>query len=491
MLFGLGSQLRQLAVPALLLLVTAGTSRSRWEVLALLLVVPYSLASVLRYVSFRYRYDETDLVIRTGLIQRNERHVPYARIQNLEAVQGVLHRLFGVVEVRVDTGGGQEPEATMRVLPVAALDEMRRRVFHARPTAGSAPAVAASDGLPVPTRTLLRLPPRELVVHGLIENRGLVIIGAAFGLVWELGVGDRLVGRTDDGGAGASAAHAFVRQWLDGLAPAWGRLVILTLAVAVGLLITRVLSVAWALIRLYGFAVRRTGDDLHMRYGLLTRVATMIPLRRVQLLTIGENLLHRACRRASVRVETAGGGAGAGRAERAWLAPIIRREDVPALVQEVLSDVDLARVTWRPAAPGAVARASKVPLLLAAVAAAALTSLLDVWALTVFPLLIVLALAHAHLRVRHLGWAVTDAAVLFKSGWVRRQVSIVRFARIQTVTLEESPFDRRTAMARVSVDTAGAGDQSHRVRIPYLPRDTALQLSRELATAAAATQFRW
>lgn len=67
-----------------------------------------------------------------SILFRNERHVPYARIQNLHAVQNVFHRLWKVVEVRVETGGADEPEATMSVLPVSAYEEMRRRVFGER-----------------------------------------------------------------------------------------------------------------------------------------------------------------------------------------------------------------------------------------------------------------------------------------------------------------------------------------------------------------------
>ena len=38
--------------------------------------------------------------------------------------------------------------------------------------------------------------------------------------------------------------------------------------------------------------------------------------------------------------------------------------------------------------------------------------------------------------------------------------------------MTQSPFDRRHRMASVRVDTAGAGDASHRVDIPYLPVET-------------------
>jgi membrane protein YdbS with pleckstrin-like domain len=81
--------------------------------------------------------------------------------------------------------------------------------------------------------------------------------------------------------------------------------------------------------------------------------------------------------------------------------------------------------------------------------------------------------------------------VAFKSGWLWRSTTIARVSRIQAVSLRESPFDRRAAMARVRVDTAGAHERSHRIDIPYLGRDDAADLQLRLAARAADTQFHW
>ncbi len=91
----------------------------------------------------------------------------------------------------------------------------------------------------------------------------------------------------------------------------------------------------------------------------------------------------------------------------------------------------------------------------------------------------------------HLGWAVGDQAVLFRSGWLWRELTIARFNKIQAVTLSESPFDRRARMASVAVDTAGAAAAAHRVAIPYLARSTADDLHRRLSDEAARTAFKW
>ena len=88
------------------------------------------------------------------------------------------------------------------------------------------------------------------------------------------------------------------------------------------------------------------------------------------------------------------------------------------------------------------------------------------WTLAWLAVLVTWAWVHATLCVKHLGWAVGDSAVLFRSGYLSREFTVARFNKIQAVTVAESPFDRRTRMASVRVDTAGAADAPHRANVP-------------------------
>ena len=94
-LFLLAGQLRQFAVPVIIALVLGSRSReTAWQIYALPVLIPYALFVVVRYLTFTYTFGDGELVIRSGLFFKNERHVPYSRIQNVDAVQNAMHRLL-------------------------------------------------------------------------------------------------------------------------------------------------------------------------------------------------------------------------------------------------------------------------------------------------------------------------------------------------------------------------------------------------------------
>jgi putative membrane protein len=511
LLFDLAKHVKNFAVPALFVLL--GMSRSSggpdgmfgripsgWEVWLLVLFVPATLASVVRYLTFRLRYDGDELVIRTGLIFRRERHVPFSRIQNVDAVQNVVHRLFGVVEVRVETGGGQEEEARLSVLPLAAVDDMRRRVFRERSDiwrdGASAPSEEAAT--PVQGELLLHLPLREVLLCGFLENKGMILIGASFGALWEGGVLGRLSDAffgtlfSGDDAVGRGFFRDLARAVFNGGPLPIGRIAFAIAGIAILLLFIRLVSLAWAFLRLYDFRLTRVGEDLRSEYGLFTKVTATVPIRRVQAITINAGPLHRLLKRATVRVATAGGaGSQKGANVREWLAPLIHEDALPHLLQHIVPGFDLTAVTWQPVHPRAFARAVKPMLAFTALVTIGAAFLISWGAIGIVMIMLPWSLISTRQHVAHLGWADGDEVVAMRSGWIWQQVTLARVNKIQAVAMYQSPFDRRAAMARVRVDTAGASEFSLRVDIPYLDQQVASGLAARLSAAAANTAFRW
>ncbi len=502
LLFDLAGHVKRFALPAVLVL--AGMSRSTggaggnfgrvpdgWEVWLLVLFVPAVAMSIARYLSFRLRYEENQLVIRSGMIFRNERKIPYSRIQNVDAIQNAIHRLLHVVEVRVETGGGKEEEARLSVLPLAALEQLRSRVFGA--TAPPQQQAEAAAG-PAPS-VLVHMPPKELLLFGFLENKGMVLLAAGFGAAWESGALNLISNLFfERSGLERGAIRDLFRVTFDGGPLPWARIAIGIGAFAIFLGFVRFLSMAWAVTRLYDFRLTRVGEDLRSEYGLFTRVTATVPIRRVQTLTVSAGPVQRWLERSTVKVATAGGSGQGNQSTtrgREWLAPLIKNEALPRLLQQVVPGFDLDAVNWQSLHPRAFARAVKPRLLASAFVTIAAAIAIGWSAIVVAIVALLWSILGARQYVKHVGWAEGDEVVMMRSGWIWQQTTLARVNKIQAVTMHQSPFDRRAAMSGVRVDTAGAGELSHRVAIPFLDQEVARGLASRLSAYAASTAFRW
>jgi len=485
--FAFLTQLRLFVVPGILLAVGIGTGGDGWwRPWMMLLIIPNAVVAVVGYLSYRYEYGADELIIRSGMLFRRERHIPYDRIQNIDAVQNVLHRLLQVVKIDLETGGGSEAEASLSVVPLSALEEMRQRVMAARQQSpAKTPPVV--DQAP-----LLQLSTRELLLSGLIDSRGGVLFAAGFGLLWEFGMVNRITGRLDPPELQRGPIRTLVRGLYTNASEIVDRLWIAVAGAFALLLLIRILSMVWSVVRLHGFTLRLIDQDARADFGLLTRVAHTIPRRRIQVLTIREGPWHRLLSRASVKVDTAGGTAGdepGSRTDRESLAPIIHRDTLHDFVSAVIG-VDLGQAQWNSSHPRAFRREVMPWLAVTAVLSGVAIFYGGSYALPVLPVLVAWAIVVSRQTVKHLRWAEVDGAILQSRGWVWRRLILVPTAKIQVATYRQSPFDRRHRMAAVHVDTAGATSASI-VYIPYLDQHQGRALHQRLSTAASETQFKW
>jgi len=488
LLFLIGGQARNLLLPGIFVLFFA-SRQGHGEIWFMLLFIPAGISALFRYWSYRYRLGQDELLIREGVVFRNERHIPYARIQNIDLVQNPLHRLLRVAEIRLETAGGQKPEAVLCVLSLPAVQRMRTRIFSGRTEPGpelqTAGAVRADPGAP-PAGLLHVMRLGDVILFGLISNKGMVVVAAAMGLVWQLDLVDRWTSTLSR--ESLERYRALIPQ--DDLLVAGllglGALVVL-------MVFMRLLSVIWAVGKFQGFRLTRRGEDLRAEYGLLTRVSKTIPRHRIQVLSTREGILHRRFGRVAVQLETAGstGQEQGPSANRLWLAPLIRKERVAALLHEALPQVDLEAVRWQSISAGARRRVFRKAIYRAVPIAVAAPYFLGAWGLVVPALLLSLQYWTSGLYVKHTGYALAPGAIFFRTGWWVRRLRVVRFSKIQSLENTESPFDRRHRMASLKVDTAGATRVGHSIDMPYLDVEVATQMMSRLYVEAGRTAFRW
>lgn len=466
-LFVLLAQLREFAVPLIVLLVAGGRGGDRWQLLGALGALVLALIAVVQYFSYRFRIAGDELVIRSGILQRNLRHIPFRRIHNVTLHQNVLHRVFGVAEVRLESAGGAKPEAQMRVLALAdarALEDLLR----ARGGEAQSVGPLAAQALAQPGERLLALPLSELLRLGLVSNRGMVALAAVFGALAQSGYGEIGKLTTNVGEAlfgWASAQHLGWLGWmLGGVTLFFGMVLLL-----------RMLSIALAVLQFFGFELRQSGQRLSIEAGLLTRVRTHAPHHRIQAWTVREGLLQRWLQRQSLQVDTANIAAANQPRPMRELAPIATAQKVASLLARLLPGANWPQLPWMPLHPRAWRRMLLPPSVLTVIVCALLCYRTG-WA----GASVLLALPWWWLRARRMAafaaYALSDSVVAVRGGWPGHYWRLAEIDKLQVLSLSQTPFDRRHHMASVRLDTAGAHPMQPPLHIRYLPEPEARAL---------------
>src|SRR5215210_8748951 len=294
-----------LVFPGLVLLVSQRFSLWTVTLFLLGLLVVAALAALWGFLSWRattYTVTGNSFRLRQGVFQKNERTIPLEHVQSVDTVQGIIQRVFGVVEVRIETAGGgaSEPDASLSALDRAASETLRREIEGSHRE--------RSDEAAGPT-VLRRLSSRELLIAGATSGQ----IGVALSL---LAVGSQFLDEF--------FSEDFVRRLVETFAPNW--LMVVLIVVPAGALLAWLLAIAGTVLAYAGFTLSREGDFLYIKRGLVERREATIPLARIQAVRTSEGVLRQPFGLASLRVESAGYGEDAG--VSTMLFPLLPRDEV-------------------------------------------------------------------------------------------------------------------------------------------------------------------
>lgn len=462
--------LRGFIVPLAIGAVTQGFSGSRseyvWYGFAVVAGIGSVVASVAQWWMYRYRVTDREIALRSGIISKQERVIPFERIQAVNLSDAPLERLFQVMKLQVETGagGGASAEIELQALKRDEAAALRQQLIAARQRlrgdglavvasdAGeAAPAAPAAQPIATDGELVRKLTTRELLIAGATSGR----IGAAAAIAGVLAqFGDNLI-----------PASVWERLPWEGFAEAATDIqVVASLLVALGLL-AWLISIVATVLTYGGFELRRSGDQLQVQYGLLDRRRTTIPIRRIQAIRISEAMLRQPFGYAEVRFDSAGFGADQGAS--GVLSPLIPKRDVLALLEvacpQFAFDPDPAGLRPLPARARQryIVAASIGWVLTIAVAAVIAWRFLEFpvwWVLTGLAATPFFALL-GNLRYRDAGWLVDDGRFLLRWRAISRVTVLTQVRRLQYRGLRADPFQRRAGLATLRTAVASGGSR--------------------------------
>ncbi|MFI5837949.1 PH domain-containing protein [Micromonospora sp. NPDC051300] len=365
-----------------------------FAVLVAVFVLGATVLSVISWWNTGYHVVGRELRVYEGLLWRRTRAIPLERLQAVEVVRPLLAQLTGLAELRLEVVGGGKTEAPLAYLGVAEATALRQRLLA---VAGRAPTPmpVPADGGSAPAAPASVPVGRRL--HA-VRNHDLLVSQLLTPQAFLLPLGLAFV----------------VAQFLS--EGSWSFIAVAsTLTAMAGVVLQPIRRVLddWS------FRLDADGGTLRVHNGLLETRMQTVPLHRVQTVGVTWPLLWRMKGWLRLRLEVAGYSAGEpddrNRPDR--LLPVGDAGTGAMVVAEVLPGV---RLDALPGTPPPVRARWLRPLSRAAV-----------------------------------GAGLDERVFVARSGLLTRRVTLVPYARIQSVRVTQGPAQRRLRLATVHADTAG------------------------------------
>ncbi|WP_255457419.1 PH domain-containing protein [Sporosarcina sp. JAI121] len=296
------------------------------------LMIMFFITGIIKWKRFEYWFEDNELRIEYGLFIKKKRYIPFDRIQSLDYTEGILHRPFKLIKVKVETAGSSSPkkaEAELTAITKAAANRIEAEIAMAK--VGKKIVLQAEDGEQTEEVRMAEKIPSKSVFK--MTSKGLLILATTSG-----GIGIIL-----------SGVGVFLSQFAEMIPFEWMYeevsgfikfgLLVVAIVVFLGFVFVWGISVAMTFLAYYGFSVSLESEDIVITRGLLEKKRMTVPLRRVQSVRIIENPFRQLFGYASVVIDSAGGGGAEG--AKISLFPLVKKADISGPLKEIFPDLIL------------------------------------------------------------------------------------------------------------------------------------------------------
>lgn len=469
--------LSQLWPIALAFFLGRNSSFDRYELLLSGVGVFGMIASVVAYFRYYFYISEEDFIIRSGLFKKVKLNIPFERIQSINFKQTLLHRLFRVTEIEIETAGSNNLESRLDALTLDKAERLRRLLLDKR---DAAIAMAETDDpvlVPsheIPKDAILTLSLQQLFKLSLTQNH-LRLVGLIGSLVFSIYIYSFTLEIEVEGYYGK------VLGWLDSY-DMLGKLLLVIMIV----ILSVVFSIIVTIMKFYNLHFWRQGNKFQIVHGLLTKREFAALDNKIQMMNWGHNPLERWVGYYNIVFRQAKSGNRTRGVQHMFEIPGCDLDQVRYVADQWLNKtlkpyVDLQGVSPHYFIRGLTYRSIFWGLMIVLFA----YFKLYVW----IPVLIIMGLISIYLKwlkYRKLKYAYNGQELYIGGGILGHRHTLLPAYKIQNIRMRQAPYEWRRDLATLVIYTAAGS-----IKIPFIPIGTASTLLDQLIYQVERTQTGW
>lgn len=428
---------------------------------------------------FTYQVTAREIRIKSGLLNRNNRSIPFDRIQDVSLEQKLVSRLLGLATVALETGSGGGEDGQLNALARVDAEALRDRIRDYKAGLGADAALADGQSVTTDRPPLFAMDNRRILIAGLFNFSFvlLAILGAIAQNLDFLLPDDFFDPRT-------WLAVLPGREAIDGFS-FWARLGGALAAILSLITIGLVSGIVRTFVREYGFRLDKVDSGqpgLRRQRGLFTLTDMVMPIHRVQAAILQTGPVRERYGWYHLKF-TSLAGDGGGETDHS-AAPCATLAEIEPILADCAVYPPAADLAFQPVNAAFWWRGA----ILASLALTAIALGNGIFVYRGFFAIMLLALPIAgwlFLNWRHHQYALTDRQLFVRSGWWWRRLTILPRRKIQTVDVSQSPLDHPLDLATVTIGIAGGS-----VARPLMIKDIGFAQAMDLRATLLGHQVR-
>ena len=469
-------------LPLLLIIVFGGSSKKGDTLMyfAIGVAVFGGIYSIISFFKYFFYIRDDKLIVQKGVFKRSTLEIPFDRIQSINFEQNLLHRVFNVVKLNMDTAGSAGSELQLNALDHKLATALSQHILENR--SAEVEDTVTEDGVHIagPTKqkeVIFQLTITQLLKVGVTANHlrsgGLIVF--FFFWIWD----------------NLSEIGLDMEEKMDEYMPSAEVLATSLILVAVLTMLFMVVAFIISLIRTvltyYNLKMyRQSNDGFVVESGLLNRKEHAAKDEKIQLMTWSQNLLQKWGSIFQMKLNQAS--SVAVNDKRALKVAGLADRDVEQvesyLFKERINELDIAprygvhpyyrykKLYWR--------TVFFIPLIVGLHYFEKQTFLVGVVALYI------ISLISAHLSYKKKGYALSDSLLMITGGTWGNSATKMLLHKLQNISLIQTPFQRRRGLASLVLHTASGA-----LKIPDIAYDRCQVIKNYLLYRVESSRENW
>lgn len=408
------------------------------------------IRSLVEFYFFRFSIQAGDLIIKKGFLSKKVVTIPLTKIQSVQIEQNLVHKIFDVAKIAIDTAGSEKSEAEIDAISVEKAERFKEFLLDKKdPGLGDINALPEHERVPV-----IRLSTTDILKLGLSANHlraFLIVLAFAISALQDLSeiFGNRVILFVEESSSAIGVSLASIA---------------VVMVFVLGLSI--IVSVARIILKYSNFTCSETDQGLRIRTGLIDSKQHLVPFNKIQFVSWEANWVRKMIGLFMLEIHQAQNEQA--RKKQRIRIPVPRTEHINRLLDYYHpSVVPLAHSTHKINTVYALRQMlfSGVPL------AVMVTFLMYFW-LSGYALLFLIIAPYVYatsvIYQRKFRVFISPEALQVNSGAWGMKSQVAQWYKIQYMQLNQSIFQRRKNLATIIIHTAAG-----QIMIPYIDLELA------------------